>query len=105
MRQEKLVRDKIPEIIRASGLKPLVRTANGEEYRNLLRAKLTEEVQEFLDSDENAEELADILEVVLTLAREAGISQQQLEVIRVTKAAERGGFTGRVVWAGNESRK
>ena len=105
MRQEKLVRDKIPEIIRASGLQPLIRTADAEEYRGLLHAKLREEVQEFLNSDEDADELADILEVVLTLAHEAGISQQQLEAIRATKAAERGGFTRRIVWAGNEAQK
>lgn len=101
MRQEKLVRDKIPDIIRASGTEPLIRIADPSEYRDLLRAKLSEEVQEFLDSDQDVdvEELADILEVVFALAERAGISRGGLEDIRVAKAEARGGFTQRVVWA------
>jgi predicted house-cleaning noncanonical NTP pyrophosphatase (MazG superfamily) len=101
MRQEKLVRDKIPDIIRASGTDPFIRIADPGEYRDLLRAKLAEEVQEFLDSDRDVdvEELADILEVVFTLAERAGISRGDLEDIRAAKAEERGGFTQGVVWA------
>ena len=98
MRQEKLIRDKIPEIIRASGGDSVTRIAGHAEHRELLRAKLNEEVQEFLESDDDAEELADILEVVLALAEDIGVSRSELEKIRAEKAAERGGFTRRIVW-------
>lgn len=103
MPQEKLVRDRIPEIIRAAGLNPVVRIADVTEYRRLLRAKLVEEVDEFLRSDDDPEELADIAEVVRALAATAGLDADGLEKIRAAKAAERGGFTDRVVWAGNET--
>lgn len=95
---EKLVRDKIPEIIRAHGGNPVVRTVGPAEYRDLLRAKLSEEVQEFLESDSDPEELADIMEVVLALAEETGISRQELEKIRISKAEERGGFACHIAW-------
>ncbi len=96
----KLVRGKIPQIIRSRGTDPVVRVADREEYHDLLRSKLSEEVAEFLDSGD-PEELADILEVVLTLAAELGVDAARLEALRAAKAAERGGFTERIVWHGN----
>lgn len=100
MKQGKLVRDRVPQIIRARGDEPLVRVADRDEYRDLLRGKLTEEVEEFLSS-EDPEELADILEVVLTLAGELGVDAAGLETLRTAKVAERGGFAERIVWHGN----
>ena len=99
----KLVRDRIPQIIRDSGAKPVVYTAGPEEYRRRLRAKLSEEVAEFLGAEaaKAPEELADVLEVVRELAADLGVAAEQLEKIREAKAAERGGFGGRVVWMGN----
>ncbi|MGH8901043.1 MAG: hypothetical protein ACRDYA_05020 [Egibacteraceae bacterium] len=102
MNQEKLVRDRIPQIIRSRGDEPVVRVADRQEYRGLLRGKLAEEVGEFLAS-EDPEELADILEVVLALAAELGVDRTRLETLRATKAAERGGFAGRIVWQGNRA--
>jgi predicted house-cleaning noncanonical NTP pyrophosphatase (MazG superfamily) len=101
MGQGKLVRDKIPEIIRSKGQEPMVCTASAEEYGNRLRDKLQEEVAEFIDSDNDPEELADILEVLYALAEQAGTDRQQLEKLRAVKAAERGGFAERIIWSGN----
>jgi predicted house-cleaning noncanonical NTP pyrophosphatase (MazG superfamily) len=101
MSDGKLVRDKIPDIIRADGLDPVIRVASTEEYASRLRDKLREEVREFLDSDNDPEELADILEVLHALARQAGMSPGQLEQLRAAKATKRGGFTNRVIWSGN----
>ena len=96
----KLVRDRIPEIIEADGLVPRIRVAAPEEYRQLLRAKLVEEVSEFLDSEE-PEELADVLEVIHALVTDLGVSVEWLEDLRRSKARERGTFTRRLVWSGN----
>jgi predicted house-cleaning noncanonical NTP pyrophosphatase (MazG superfamily) len=101
MGQGKLVRDKIPQIIRSKGLDPVVWTASAEEYGIRLRDKLQEEVAEFIASDNDPEELADILEVLYALAEEVGTDPQQLEKLRAVKAAERGGFAERIIWSGN----
>lgn len=100
MSRAKLVRDRIPEIIRGAGEEPMVRVADPDEYRELLRVKLIEEVEEFLDSDDPAE-LADVLEVLLAVAAELGVDRHQLEQLRAAKLRERGGFADRVVWLGN----
>lgn len=92
----KLVRDRIPELITNSGGQPQTREARGEEYPALLRLKLLEEVQEFLDSD-NAEELVDVIEVVHALARHKGVEPERLEELRAAKEREKGGFLTRTV--------
>ena len=101
MSQGKLVRDKIPQIIRAKGLEPVIFTAGPDEYATRLRDKLTEEVGDFLASDSDPEELADVLEVV-ALALLTGTDPQQLEKLRAAKADERGGFADRIIWSGNQ---
>jgi predicted house-cleaning noncanonical NTP pyrophosphatase (MazG superfamily) len=102
MSQSKLVRDKIPQIIRDTGAEPVIRVADAEEYRGLLRAKLVEEVEEFLASDD-PNELADVLEVLLALAHDLGVDRHRLETLRNAKALQRGGFADRIVWSGNTS--
>ena len=97
----KLVRDKIPQIIEASGATPLTRILETEEYLSCLEAKLDEEVQEFHES-KSPEELADILEVVYALAEAHGCSREQLQQIFDAKHTARGGFEKRIYWIGNE---
>ena len=92
----KLVRDKIPQIIRQEGKEPIIHIADDEEYTKKLHEKLQEEVQEFLETP-TAEELADILEVLRALAERQGISPEQLENIRVKKARQKGSFSQRIV--------
>ena len=94
---EKLVRDKIPEIIRKGrGEMPPFRTASPGEYRGLLALKLREEVGEYLSGREPME-LADILEVVYALAEETGLTPEKLEEMRRRKAEERGNFSEKKV--------
>ncbi|NED01075.1 nucleoside triphosphate pyrophosphohydrolase [Streptomyces sp. SID6648] len=102
-RHSKLVRDRVPEIIRAAAIKPIIYIAGPEEYRSRLRDKLGEEVAEFLSADDAAavEELADVLEVVYALAEDLGVDSTELEEVRRSKARERGGFANRVIWSGN----
>lgn len=92
----KLVRDKIPEIIRADGKECEIRVAEGKEKYELLENKLMEEVNEFLE-DKNLEELADVMEVLFGLAREIGYSEEELISKREEKRAERGGFKDGVI--------
>lgn len=87
----KLVRDRIPERFPASRSRVLAEA----EYEAALRAKLTEEVGEYL-TDGTPEELADVLEVLHALAARHGLTPEELERLRAQKAAERGGFAGRV---------
>lgn len=91
----KLVRDKIPEIIIANGQTPLTRTLDDDDYQVELHKKLQEEVSEYLE-DVNTEELADILEVVYALGAQLGITAQELEYLRLHKAQKRGGFEKRI---------
>lgn len=97
----KLVRDKIPMLIRNSGEKPVVRILEEEEYRHCLEAKLDEEVAEFHE-DRTAEELADILEVVYALAEAIGCTKDALLRCYEKKHLERGGFRERVFLEGKE---
>jgi predicted house-cleaning noncanonical NTP pyrophosphatase (MazG superfamily) len=101
----RLVRDRIPEIIRASGVEPITYRAADVEYRRRLRDKLLEEVDEFLAADETTavEELADILEAVYALAADLGATKDHLETTRAAKATARGSFVDRVVWTGARS--
>lgn len=101
MGEGKLVRDKIPQIIRSKGQEPVIWTASAEEYGTRLRDKLQEEVAEFIASDNDPEELADILEILYALAEQADINPEQLEKLRAVKAEERGGFAKRIIWSGN----
>lgn len=92
----KLVRDKIPEIIRADGKECEVRIVEGKEKYELLEKKLMEEVNEFLE-DKNLEELADVMEVLFGLSKELGFSEEDLVKKREDKKTERGGFKEGVV--------
>jgi predicted house-cleaning noncanonical NTP pyrophosphatase (MazG superfamily) len=87
----KLVRDKIPQVIEATGKKFDIRKADREEHYKLLEVKLEEEVKEFLE-DKNLEELADIMEVLFGLAENMGYSESDLVQKRLEKKKERGGF-------------
>ena len=96
MKYNKLVRDKIPEIIKQKGQIPIIHQADDDEYFEKLKQKLKEEVDEFL-KDENKEELADIYEVLQEICEFKGFDKNELEVIRKKKASERGAFKKRII--------
>lgn len=91
----KLVRDKIPEIIEKNGEKCIVETLNDEDYEKKLIEKLDEELKEFKDS-KDPEELADLIEVIFALSALKGTSERKLMSIRNKKKKERGGFAKKI---------
>ena len=91
----KLVRDKIPQIIEANGEQARTRILDDAEYREELNKKLLEEVAEY-SADNNVEELADIVEVVYGILNSMGVSIEDFEKIRKAKAEKRGAFYDRI---------
>ena len=96
MKYEKLVRDKIPEIIKAKGGESKTHIAEEAEYKDKLNAKLREEVEEFL-KEHDPEELADVLEVLRAIADSNKLDWAEIEDIRKKKQDERGGFAERII--------
>jgi predicted house-cleaning noncanonical NTP pyrophosphatase (MazG superfamily) len=93
---EKLVRNNVPKVVPEKRF----RIADDSERLELLRQKLTEEVEEFLE-DNSMAELADVLDVVMTLAMEIG-SFEELCEISDEKHDWLGGFEDSVVYIWNE---
>ncbi|WP_323740446.1 nucleoside triphosphate pyrophosphohydrolase [Halegenticoccus tardaugens] len=93
---DKLVRDRIPEIVRENGEVPETHVATGEEYRRRLREKLEEEAAEYRESGDPAE-LADVLAVVAAICEAEGIDREALAARRCEKADRRGAFDEGIV--------
>lgn len=92
----KLVRDLIPDIIRKNGETPVTKIIEDDhEFIQELKRKLLEEVSEFLDSDNSAEEIADVWEVLFALVYALGLNRQTVEDLRLQKQKEKGGFRNR----------
>ena len=88
---DKLVRDKIPDVIRQAGKEPITDILSEDDMSGALHRKLQEEVREYLESG-SVEEMADILEVLHGIAFHKGISWSEVESARIQKRNERGGF-------------
>jgi len=87
----KLVRDRIPEIIQAEGKTYRTENISGPDLLVALKKKLVEEVAEF-EEDNDVKELADILEVVYALSEVLGCEEGKLNALRKSKTESNGGF-------------
>lgn len=99
MEINKLVRDKIPQIIESNGEIAVFRIMNHTEYISGLESKLNEEVAEYhqeCEADKKMEELADLLEVIYALCEAQGYTTDELLDIYWKKHVERGGFSERI---------
>ena len=106
-RVQKLIRDRLPSIMRAQGLKVFDRRLNDAEFVAALKDKLLEEAQEVgaaADKTDLIDELADVMEVIAALAEASGVPLQAVEERRQAKRDERGGFDERVFNAAVEAR-
>lgn len=95
----KLVRDRIPEIIAETGKNYSTRILDQEEFIKELKKKSIEELDEYLNTnnnDEALEELADLLEIIHSLAASHGASIEKVEELRKQKAEKRGGFNEKI---------
>lgn len=97
MKYDKLVRDKIPQIIKEKGSNSIIHIADDIEYWEKLKAKLQEEVDEVLEDTNIDEELADLLEVIHAIVDFKWIKFEELEQIMLKKREERGGFKGKII--------
>ena len=98
----KLVRDRIPRVIEADGHKCKIHEATPEEFRLKLNEKLQEEIAEFLTAP-NAEEMADILEVLETMRKEYRIDLDDVRYQKESKMVNKGGFERKLIleWTKN----
>lgn len=96
IKYSKLVRDRIPEIIEASGKACVTEILSDENYLRMIDAKLDEELAEY-HKDQNVEELADLIEVIYAAAIGRGYTIEQLEKVRAEKAEKRGGFQKKIL--------
>ncbi len=89
----KLIRDSIPGMSDDAWME-----ANKEYAYQMLKEKLHEEVQELVDSDyKDLNEFADVLEVLYSLARKVKLTPKNIEIARVIKVKERGGFSNKIL--------
>ena len=93
---DKLVRDRIPEIIESDGKTCVTEVLSTEQHLKKLDAKLNEELAEYQES-KSLEELADLLEVMQAVVKARGWTLEELEQVRADKAAKRGGFEERLL--------
>lgn len=100
MKYNKLVRDRIPEIIAKKGDKAITHIADEHEFWKALKEKLFEELREFEAAEGEAdmiEELADIFEVIDAICDFKKFDQEVVRGIQKKKAEEKGGFRKRII--------
>jgi predicted house-cleaning noncanonical NTP pyrophosphatase (MazG superfamily) len=96
----KLIRDKIPQIIESKGKRAEVRVMDSDEYTKMLNVKLQEELDEYKEANDESDqiaELADLVEVVYAILDNKGLSISEFEKVRLAKQSERGGFKDRLL--------
>lgn len=94
-RYDKLVRDKIPEIIQTNGQRPVIRQLSPAEFRIALKVKVIEELGEFMRSP-SVDEAADLLEALHALVKAHGLNWDAVETERAAKAVAKGTFENRL---------
>ena len=98
-KQNKLVRDKIVEIMESKGSKLYAYNLNDQDFLKQLKLKLYEETSEVSRAQTEAEileELADVLEIVHTLAKAYNLTEQDLKSAQEKKLDEKGGYQKRI---------
>jgi predicted house-cleaning noncanonical NTP pyrophosphatase (MazG superfamily) len=95
----KLIRDRIPEIMDAAGVRYEVAVLDDAAFRSALRAKLLEEATEAASAgsaEELAKEIADLCEVAETLLAVEGVDAEAVRAVQRERREARGGFGRRL---------
>ena len=99
----KLIRDRIPHILEANKGKYEVRIMGKDEFKRELRKKLFEEAKEVIGAEKDGllKELADILELIKSIAESESISFDLIEKKQRERRRDRGGFKKRLflIWS------
>ena len=95
MEFNKLVRDKIPDIIKSQGEHPNFKILSEEKYLFELDRKLCEEMEEYQES-KDLEEIADMLEVIYAICQARGHSLDELHKLQKEKYENRGAFSKKI---------
>jgi len=96
----KLVREKVPQAIEADGHTCRIEVLAPNDYAIELKRKLVEEAQEALESstqDDLVLELADLMEVIISLSAASGVQSEAIEAMRLQRREHRGGFERRLL--------
>lgn len=99
VKYNKLIRDRIPEIIKKAGWKPTVRKLKKAEFLKTLRKKVLEEARELIRAKDKKgviNEIVDIQELIDTLTSEIGLSKPKIKRLQAAKRKKRGGFKKRL---------
>jgi predicted house-cleaning noncanonical NTP pyrophosphatase (MazG superfamily) len=106
-RTKKLIRDKIPDIIRADGRTPVITVLTGAKLVEALNAKLMEEYNEYLEAPTTHDklvELGDILEAVLSLGHQLGMHEHDLLQLCMKKREQHGAFMKGYFYEGDKEK-
>ena len=96
IKYDKLIRDRIPEIIEKSGKEYQIHTVDRDTTIEYLIKKFDEELTEFKEAYSKVE-LADVLELIHGLAYQLEYDMEEIEKIRLDKRKKRGGFENRII--------
>jgi predicted house-cleaning noncanonical NTP pyrophosphatase (MazG superfamily) len=91
----KLIRDRILEIIERAGKKPYWRVLNNKEYLKEVKKKILEEAKELVKAKKRKvviDEIIDIQELIDVLALRIGLTKSQIRKQQKIKNRKRGGF-------------
>ena len=101
----KLVRDRMPEIMRSQGEEPVVRVLTEDEFKQKIRLKLLADAGEARVAktrEELVKELADVLEIVDAIADVESVPLDEIQLVKTQRRTERGGFERRVYLVSSE---
>jgi len=95
---QKLIRDKIPEYVKASGDEFETRVMDNSEFEKELKKKLIKEAKELSHASNESllNELADVLELVKSICSQYKIKFHEVERYQIEKRKKRGGFNKRI---------
>lgn len=99
VKYNKLIRDRIPEIVKKAGWKPTVRTLKKSEFLNAIKKKVLEEAGELIQTKDKKgiiDEIADIQELIDVLTSEIKLTESHIKKFQSAKREKRGGFKKRL---------